>query len=374
MPRVSCSLLYFFVATVAFVLAVGARAEAHQIGISTGEYTRRGSSLVGKLSFARSEVAALVAGIDTNLDGHLSPAEVASGRGVLQTKILGRIIARSGGEACAATLTDAGLLEEDGLVVSGRWDCRAMDQPIEVDLAVLDDLARGHRHLARTVVDGAHHDKMATRGDARLSLAPAASGTSGGSGPAEAKAEPRPSGALAFLVLGIEHILTGYDHLLFLLGLVLVRSSLRGLLATVTAFTVAHSVTLAIATLGIWMPSSRIVEPVIALSVAYVGVENFFVEDGSRRWRITFPFGLVHGFGFASALRELDLPRAEIPAALVAFNVGVESGQLAVVALALPILAWLRRRSGFTPWGVRAISGGVTLAGIVWFVLRASDR
>ena len=112
------------------------------------------------------------------------------------------------------------------------------------------------------------------------------------------------------LKLGIEHILTGADHLVFLLGLLLVAGGWRPLLGVVTAFTVAHSITLALAALSIFAPSPRLVEPAIALSIAYVGVENLLNPDARQRWRITFPFGLVHGFGFAGALRAIALPRA----------------------------------------------------------------
>src|SRR5262249_30813916 len=122
-----------------------------------------------------------------------------------------------------------------------------------------------------------------------------------------------PNLAWSMLKLGVEHILTGADHLVFLLGLILVGGRWRSLVGVVSAFTLAHSITLALAALSVFAPSPRIVEPAIALSIAYVGVENLFVKDASKRWRITFPFGLIHGFGFAGALREIALPRAELP-------------------------------------------------------------
>jgi hypothetical protein len=141
-----------------------------------------------------------------------------------------------------------------------------------------------------------------------------------------------------FLVEGIRHILTGYDHVLFLLCLLLPSVMRRAppgwqpverlgqavwpVVGIVTAFTVAHSITLAIAVRGLLTPSPKFVEPAIALSIAYVGIENFFVKDASKRWRITFPFGLIHGFGFAGALQEINLPRAQVPVALVTFNLG----------------------------------------------------
>jgi hydrogenase/urease accessory protein HupE len=179
--------------------------------------------------------------------------------------------------------------------------------------------------------------------------------------------------AWGFFKLGIEHILTGYDHLVFLFGLVLLRARLRELVGVVTAFTLAHSLTLAVAALGLFVPSPRLVEPAIALSIAYVGVENLLVKDGKHRWRVAFPFGLLHGFGFAGTLREIHLPRAAIPGALVAFNVGVEAGQLFAMALVVPLVMLVRDQAWFEPRGVRVLSAAVALAGCVWFVLRVAS-
>jgi hypothetical protein len=187
--------------------------------------------------------------------------------------------------------------------------------------------------------------------------------------------EPRSSHASRgifgpLLRMGIEHIWTGYDHLLFLLGLVLIGGPARSLIGAITAFTAAHSLTLAAASLGVWAPSDRVIEPCIALSIAYVGVENWFVRDGKGRWRVTFPFGLVHGFGFAGALREVALSRAEVPTALMAFNLGVELGQLAELAALLPLVMLARRWNGWQRGGMRACTAAIALAGVVWFVVR----
>jgi hypothetical protein len=112
------------------------------------------------------------------------------------------------------------------------------------------------------------------------------------------------------------------------------------------------------------------VEPLIALSVAYVGVENQFVKDAEKRWRITFPFGLIHGFGFAGALGEIQLPKADVPKALLGFNLGVEVGQLATLAIVLPLILAARKREWFAKRGVRIISWGIAALGLVWFVVR----
>ena len=131
----------------------------------------------------------------------------------------------------------------------------------------------------------------------------------------------------------MHHILIGPDHLLFLVGLLLLGGSLRQLALVVTAFTLAHSLTLTLAVLGLLSPPARIVEPAIALSIVYVGVDNLLVKSGRdmRPW-IALVFGLVHGLGFASVLREMELPRRALGWSLFSFNLGVEIGQLLVVA------------------------------------------
>ena len=173
-------------------------------------------------------------------------------------------------------------------------------------------------------------------------------------------------GALAvsktYFVLGVEHILLGIDHLLFVLGLLFLVGNWRRLVATVTAFTVAHSITLAAATLGLVHVAQAPVEATIALSIMFVAAEIIHGAHGQPRlathapWLVAFVFGLLHGFGFAGALREIGLPQKDVPLALLFFNVGVEAGQLlfivAVVAV-FTVLTRLVRRQGshnHGPW------------------------
>lgn len=195
---------------------------------------------------------------------------------------------------------------------------------------------------------------------------------------------------LQYLALGVEHIFLGYDHLAFLaaliLGAILARrgtggtppeaaSSREALLNTVkivTAFTVAHSITLIYAALSPDAVETGWVEPAIALSVAYVGFENLRPRVARRRWLLVFAFGLVHGFGFASVLSEIGLPRVGLVRSLLAFNVGVELGQIAVVSACLPLLLALARRhpARFELWAVRGASLAIGIAGTVWFITR----
>jgi hydrogenase/urease accessory protein HupE len=152
-----------------------------------------------------------------------------------------------------------------------------------------------------------------------------------------------------YWIHGVEHILLGFDHLLFVLALVLIVPSRRALLATITAFTIAHSITLALATLGVVHVPAPPVEAAIALSILLLAVEIVRVERGevafSARWPwvVAFAFGLLHGFGFAGALSALGLPAGDVPLALFAFNVGVESGQLAFVAVVFAMAGLARR-------------------------------
>ena len=174
-----------------------------------------------------------------------------------------------------------------------------------------------------------------------------------------------------FLVLGIEHILTGYDHLVFLLALLLAGGSLGRNVKIITSFTVAHSLTLALSTVGLVNIPPAVVEPVIAASVVFVGLENLFGRRLAARWLVTFGFGLVHGLGFASTLRELGIgvgAQAAIP--LLSFNLGVEIAQIAVTGLVLPLVWRLERRPTFTLKQVPAFSLLITLAGLYWLLTR----
>ncbi len=173
-----------------------------------------------------------------------------------------------------------------------------------------------------------------------------------------------------FFRLGVEHILTGYDHLLFLVALLLRGGRLVSLLKIITAFTVAHSVTLALAVLGVVTIPDRIIEPVIAASIVWVALENLLLRNApSQRWLVSFLFGLVHGFGFASAIEPLALPRGRLALALLGFNLGVEAGQALVVVLLLPLLLWMRG-SVWEPRMLRAASLVVAVVGCAWLIER----
>jgi hydrogenase/urease accessory protein HupE len=185
----------------------------------------------------------------------------------------------------------------------------------------------------------------------------------------------RLSTARRYLTLGFTHIVpNGLDHMLFVLGIYLLSSRLRSVLWQVSAFTVAHSITLGLSLYGIVAMSPRIVEPMIALSIAYVAIENVFLSE-LKSWRIAlvFAFGLLHGMGFAGALKELALPRSEFLTALLTFNVGVEAGQLTVIAAALLLVGWhCSNRVWYRSRIVVPVSALIACTAVYWTIERLS--
>jgi len=175
--------------------------------------------------------------------------------------------------------------------------------------------------------------------------------------------------ALEFLKLGIVHIFVGYDHIAFLLGLLLAGGSTLTIVKIVTAFTAAHSVTLSLAALEVVTLSPVVVEAGIALSIVYVAAENLFTRRPQGRWIVSFLFGLVHGFGFAGVLKELALPASALVGSLITFNVGVEIAQVAIVALVVPALYGLTRTRLHAPL-TRMASVVILSLGLFWLYQR----
>ena len=178
-----------------------------------------------------------------------------------------------------------------------------------------------------------------------------------------------------YFVLGFTHILpNGFDHVLFVVGIFLLTSKWRSIVAQVSTFTIAHSITLALTMYGIVSLPAKVVEPMIALSIAYVAIENLVVSE-LKPWRLAlvFSFGLLHGMGFAGVLRDLGLPRPAFLTALVTFNVGVEAGQLSVIAIAFALCAYWQRRDlvAYRRFVVLPASLAIALVGLFWTVQRA---
>jgi len=175
-----------------------------------------------------------------------------------------------------------------------------------------------------------------------------------------------------FVWLGFTHILPeGTDHILFVLGLFFFSVMLRPLLLQITAFTIAHSITLGLSLLGVFSLPSRVVEPLIALSIVIVALENiFFRKMRPSRFLVVFGFGLIHGLGFASVLKGLGLPEGQFFKVLFSFNVGVELGQLTIVAIASALTVWMWKRPWYFRRVVIPVSALIAAVGLFWFVQR----
>ncbi|WP_066307220.1 HupE/UreJ family protein [Bacillus sp. FJAT-29814] len=175
-----------------------------------------------------------------------------------------------------------------------------------------------------------------------------------------------------FVLIGLEHIFTGYDHILFVISLLIGARTIRHIFSLVTAFTIAHSVTLALATFNIVVLPSRLVESVIALSIIYVALINIFNKDAKHQPWLAFGFGLIHGFGFAGILSEMRLDPGHMAMSLLSFNIGIEIGQLLIVSIAFPVILWIRKLT-FKPikWVIPSTSAAIFAFGLVWFIERA---
>ena len=250
--------------------------------------------------------------------------------------------------------------DQDGVVARLNWSCNEVQGDLIYRSTVLIDVDPGAKQI---VLVGPEQNAAqalldASQTELRISALP----------------PPFFDVIRRYIEAGVEHIFLGYDHIAFLVAIVLWARRLWPVIKIVTAFTLAHSITLSLAALQIVVIPSAIVEPAIALSIVYVAIENFFSRNVDGRWRDTFAFGLIHGFGFASALQEFGLPRGAVVPALAAFNIGVELGQVAIVSFVIPLLIgvdWLiatmrevpqKRTAGL----VYALSGIIAFLGCYW--------
>lgn len=297
--------------------------------------------------------------------------EATTHRERLARYVMSKISVENVGQPCPGRLVASELNERQGgffVVDTFEFQCPRSIEDVRLTYNLFFDLDPRHQGLARIELDGQSREFIFRDGNRTLPL-------------------QRPLGVLDYVLdylrLGVEHIFTGYDHLAFLIGLLLLagslwrktsrREALGYVLRVVTAFTVAHSLTLVLSALRLVSLPSRWVESAIALSIGYVAVENILLSTGKRRGLLAFGFGLVHGLGFASVLRELGLPKTGLIASLLSFNVGVELGQLAVVLLALPLLVGLSSWRGYQSYVVRGGSFVLLLMSLFWFVDRAFD-
>lgn len=265
--------------------------------------------------------------------------------------LLGPARATVDGVACTLGSPSVSSTDDDGVEVRAALTCPSGEK-LEVEAGWLGLLPPGHR----TVVE---------RGGAPLGFVDAKNRTLSMDHGMSAFAA-----ALLYLELGVEHILTGWDHLAFLAALLLVARSFKEAMGVATGFTVAHSITLSMAALGLVNVPGWLVEPAIAATILYVGLENLTRPPPMRRFVLTMVLGLIHGLGFAGLLGELGLPREHLVLALLSFNGGVEVGQFLVVLVVLPLLLALRRDERWRSHGVRWASVAVAASGAFWLCER----
>jgi hydrogenase/urease accessory protein HupE len=353
-------------ALAALCLASGGRALAHDPGLSSATVLLDTNKLEAVLVFALLDAAQIVE-IDKDANGQITKEELAQATAELQTmakdalevsldaKPVTASVARChfDGNDNATIYVSFGAGPFTNLVIRSKW--LAMLQPGHRQTFSLQNPAG--EVLAQRLLSQ-NSDSVTIEMDALK--------------PTE-KSQPQKISFADFLVMGVRHIWTGYDHLLFLFGLLIVTRNFASSVKIITCFTIAHSITLAVATISLVQVPSRIVEPLIAASIVYVGLENLFRGDDPKgRWLLTLGFGLIHGFGFASVLKELGVGAngTGIAVPLVSFNLGVEVGQIAIAAVALPLIWKLRTYPLFVARWVPACSVLVALLGSYWFVER----
>jgi len=341
-------------------------AQAHDPGLSTATIKLQADRIEAVLGFSIVDTGELV-DLDKDRDGKLSREELAEASAELQLKGPKALDIKLDGQLVPATNSRCQFDASDNASVLLIFPSRSFTNLV-IRSKWLALLPPGHRQFVS--LQGPNGEVLSER-----LLSANSDSLTIEINPAEIKtpAAATSTSVADFLVMGVKHIWTGYDHLLFLFGLLLVARNFIASVKIITCFTIAHSLTLAVATLSLVTISSRIVEPLIAASIVYVGVENLLRGDDPKgRWLLTFGFGLIHGFGFALVLRELGVGAngSGLAVPLVSFNLGVEVGQIAIAALALPVIWKLREKPAFVSKWIPACSVAVTALGSYWLVQR----
>jgi len=352
-----------FALLILFLVLFGMPAYGHDVGVSSSDISVDGLVVAVEIhALALDYEKAAGVRISEGGSGQVNPVALAVMAPAVLRYVRAHVGVFSDGVPCVPDEGKA-LPADTHVAVALTWTCRS-GQALRYRLSLFQDINPSAQHLVSLKIKGGSKQQFALdRNTPELSLS--------GEVPSNLQV------AEHFLAAGIEHIFLGYDHIAFLIAIILWTSRLWPVVKAVTAFTIAHSITLSLAAFDIVRIPSAIVEPAIAASIIYVAVENFMTRETGKRWREAFLFGLVHGFGFASALQELGLPKIKLITALAAFNFGVEIGQVAIVATVFVSLSALDRWqiSGTSkpvrnPALVHAVSFAIALLGSYWFVSR----
>lgn len=302
---------------------------------------------------------AIALGMETDLVAPVPRAAFEARQAAIDSYLTQRLTVRADGQACAASaiITDFALLpQEIGLALTYR--CTQPIRELTLGYGLFFELDRTHRALGRLILPGGEEEFLFDRSLTRLDVT------------VDRPKPPAPwlERATRLVMLGIEHILSGADHVLFLVALLIGARGFWPLVQIVTAFTIAHSLTLGLAWFGVIDLPGRLVEVAIALSIVYVALGNILSRNLGHRWALAGGFGLVHGLGFYAALRDLELAREGVVTTLLGFNIGVELGQLAIVAVVYGPLTWAARRSWYPAAAKTGSAAIVAVAG--WWTLK----
>ena len=344
---------------------------AHDPGISTAQGVVRVDAFELTIGFAPADAQQLLPPA-SRTTGKWTQAEFVETQPLLAELARELVEVTAGGQPLTPRESRVQLASGDSLNFFYVFP-RPESGELTLRVVKLGSLPPGHRQFVIISDErgSALAKKLLSAKDDALTFTVASAASAGAS--ASVAAEPPPT-FWGFIKLGVEHIWTGYDHLLFLFALLVVCRSFRSIVTIISCFTLAHSLTLALATLNVINLPSRFVEPAIAASIVFVGVENLLRRGAEPRgrWALTFAFGLIHGFGFASVLRELGVGEGGqgLAMPLFTFNLGVEVGQVAIAAIVLPIVWRLRKNEKFVQRGVPLLSAVVALAGLYWFLER----
>ncbi len=343
---------------------------AHPPGLSSADLTVKPDGLDVKITFAVQDIEAFVP-MDSDGDAEVTSAERDAAKPGIAEYVANELKIQLDGVDIRPATRGTVLFDNQNNAVVDLQFSSAPANSISIQSTFLSKLPSGHKQYV-TVKDAGGHElgkKLLTQKSSTLEI------SLKGSVATEATENRSTSTFIDFLKLGIEHILTGYDHLLFLFSLLVVTRSFWPAIKIITFFTIAHSITLALAGMNIVDIPSSIVEPLIAATIIFVGLENI-VRKGNvttfQRCVLTFFFGLIHGFGFAGVLREMGISSLEtgILVPLFSFNLGVELGQITVAAIALPLIWWLHKKENVSRYIVPVGSVLTCLAGGYWLLER----
>jgi hydrogenase/urease accessory protein HupE len=353
----------------ALLMLQSAWVSAHPPGLSSVDVSLKAARVEVKVTFALQDIEAF-APMDSDLDAEVSDAEREAAKPAI-AKLLAEqlLIAIDGRDNAPAEPGNVSFDDQNNAHVEFHYQAVPHRQLL-VQSKFLALLPEGHQQFL-TVRDAngkTINEKMLAKNDDQLGIQIT------GTGDGEPQAENSTFTTFVdFLKLGIEHIVTGYDHLLFLFGLLLVTHSFWPAIKIITFFTIAHSITLACAGLNVVDLPSSFVEPFIAATIVYVGVENLIRGDHpkGRHW-LTFGFGLVHGFGFASVLQEMEISSGTtgILLPLLSFNLGIETGQIVVASVVLPMIWWLNNKPEIAEKFLKGCSIVVSVMGAYWLLER----